>query len=126
MTKSNSAFEELGAKVQRAQSVVREIRGVGTAGGIAVEVDAENRLIALHHPDSDIIMAAYQAALRDKQPQLEDAMRDVTSDPDAKAIASFVDTYASRTDAEPAKPAQTPRDDMYFQTIRQDPLGRNR
>ena len=124
---SNSAFDELGAKVQRAQLVVREIRGVGRVGGIAVEVDAENRLVALHHPDADIIVAAYRAALLDKQPQLDEAMRNVLSDPDAQAIASFVDSYAAHTQAEPAHPAQTPEDDdMYFQSIRQDPLGRNR
>lgn len=124
---SNSAFDELGAKVQRAQAVVREIRGVGRAGGIAVEVDAENRLVALHHPDADLIVAAYRAALLDKQPQLDEAMRDVLSDPDTQAVTSFVDTYAARTQAEPAHPAQTlVEDDMYFQSIRQDPLGRNR
>ncbi|WP_434159237.1 hypothetical protein C5142_16610 [Rhodococcus sp. BGS-1C] len=124
---SNSAFDELGAKVQRAQSVVREIRGVGRVGGIAVEIDAENRLVALHHPDADIIVAAYQAALLDKQPQLDEAMRDVLSDPDAQAVTSFVDTYAARAQAEPAHPAQTLEDDdMYFQSIQQDPLGRNR
>lgn len=121
---SNSEFDELGAKVQRAQLVVREIRGIGRVGGIAVEIDAENRLVALHHPDADIIVAAYQAALLDKQPQVAEAMRNVLSDPDAQAITSFVDTYAARTQAEPA---QTPEeDDMYFQSNRQDPLGRNR
>ncbi len=124
MTVSNSEFDELGAKVQRAQLVVREIRGIGRVGGIAVEIDAENRLVALHHPDADIIVAAYQAALLDKQPQVAEAMRNVLSDPDAQAITSFVDTYAARTQAEPA---QTPEeDDMYFQSNRQDPLGRNR
>ncbi|ORI18340.1 hypothetical protein [Rhodococcus sp. 1168] len=127
---SSNAFDELGAKVQRAQLVVREIRGVGRVGGIAVEVDAENRLVALHHPDADIIVAAYQAALLDKQPQLDEAMRDVLSDPDAQAVTSFVDTYAARIQAEPAHPAHPVQtledDDMYFQSIRQDPLGRNR
>lgn len=68
MTMSSREFDELGAKVQRAQSVVREIRGVGRVGDIAVEVDAENRLVALHHPDADLILAAYRAALLDKQP----------------------------------------------------------
>lgn len=124
MTMSNGAFDELGAKVQRAQSVVREIRGVGRVGGISVEVDAENRLLALHHPDADILMAAYRAALLDKQPQLDEAMRDVLSDPDTQAIASFVDSHAARTEAEPAQTLED--DDMYFQSIRQDPLGRNR
>ncbi|OZC53340.1 hypothetical protein CH289_10240 [Rhodococcus sp. RS1C4] len=124
MTMSSREFDELGAKVQRAQSVVREIRGVGRVGDIAVEVDAENRLVALHHPDSDLILAAYRAALLDKQPQLHKAMRDVLSDPDTEAIASFVDSYAARTRAEPAQTLEV--DDMYFQSIRQDPLGRDR
>ncbi|OZC49249.1 hypothetical protein CH267_24055 [Rhodococcus sp. 06-621-2] len=121
---SSSEFDELGAKVQRAQSVAREIRGVGRVGDIAVEVDAENRLVALHHPDADLILAAYRAALLDKQPQLDKAMRDLLSDPDAQAIASFVDSYAARTQAEPAQTFEV--DDMYFQSIRQDPLGRDR
>lgn len=120
---SNSAFDELGAKVQRAQLVVREIRGVGRVGGIAVEVDAENRLVALHHPDADIIMAAYQVALLDKQPRLDEAMRDVLSDTESQSVAAFVDTYAARTEAEPARALGD--DDAYFQSIRRDPLGRN-
>ncbi|WP_037143715.1 hypothetical protein [Rhodococcoides fascians] len=124
MTMSSSEFDELGAKVQRAQSVAREIRGVGRVGDIAVEVDAENRLVALHHPDADLILAAYRAALLDKQPQLDKTMRDLLSDPDAQAIASFVDSYAARTQAEPAQTLEV--DDMYFQSIRQDPLGRDR
>lgn len=51
-------------------------------------------------------------------------MRDLLSDPDAQAIASFVDSYAARTQAEPAQTLEV--DDMYFQSIRQDPLGRDR
>lgn len=121
---SSSAFDELGVKVQRAQSVVREIRGVGRVGGIAVEVDAENRLVALDHPDADIILTAYRAALLDKQPQLDEAMRDVLSDTGAQSVAAFVDTYAIHAQAEPV---QTREDDnMYFHSIRQDPLGRSR
>ncbi|WP_377449694.1 hypothetical protein [Rhodococcoides fascians] len=121
---SNSAFDELGVKVQRAQSVVREIRGVGRAGGIAVEVDAENRLVALHHPDADFIMAAYKSALLDKQPQVDEAMRDVLSDPDAHAITSFVQSSSSVMSASPVLPVED--DDTYFQNFKQDPLGRNR
>ncbi|MDV8075907.1 hypothetical protein R4P47_04990 [Rhodococcus sp. IEGM 1370] len=120
---SNSAFEELGAKVKRAQSVVREIRGVGRVGGIAVEVDAENRLVALHHPDADVILAAYRAALLDKMPQVVDAMQDVLSDPDAHAITSFVQRTTAIMPASPAQPVED--DDTYFQNFNQNPLGRN-
>lgn len=124
MTMSNSAFDELGTKVQRAQSVVREIRGVGRVGGIAVEVDAENRLVALHHPDADVILAAYRAALLDKTPQVDEAMRDLLSDPNAHAITSFVQSTTAVMPALLAQPAED--DDTYFQKFKQNPLGRNR
>lgn len=124
MTMSSSAFDELGAKVQRAQSVMREIRGVGRVGGITVEVDAENRLVALHHPDADVILAAYRAALLEKVPQVDEAMQDVLSDPDAHAITSFVRSSSSVMSASPAQPAED--DDTYFRNFKQDPLGRNR
>lgn len=123
----NSAFDELGTKVQRAQSIVREIRGVGRAGGIAVEIDAENRLVALHHADADLIMAAYRAALLDKQPQVDEAMRDVLSHPDAQAVTSFVGTHNPGGQADPVQSGQSVEDDdLIFQRIRQDPLGRHR
>lgn len=121
---SSSAFDELGAKVQRAQSVVRDVRGVGRAGGVSVEVDAENRLVALLHPDADLIMAAYKAALLDKAPQLDEAMRDLLSDPNAHAITSFVQSTTAVMPASPAQPVED--DDTYFQNFKQDPLGRNR
>lgn len=120
----SSAFDELGAKVQRAQSIVREIRGVGRVNGIAVEVDAENRLVALHHPDADVILTAYRAALLDKAPQVDEAMREVLSDPDAHAITSFVKSTSAVMPAFPAQPVED--DDTYFHNIQRDPLGRNR
>ncbi|WP_206511554.1 hypothetical protein [Rhodococcus sp. KRD197] len=121
---SSSAFDELGAKVKRAQSVVRDVRGVGRAGGVSVEVDAENRLVALLHPDADLIIAAYKAALLDKAPQLDEAMRDLLSDPNAHAITSFVQSTTAVMPASPAQPVED--DDTYFQNFKQDPLGRNR
>lgn len=103
---------------------MREIRGVGRVGGVAVEVDAENRLVALHHPDADVILAAYRAALLDKTPQVDEAMRDVLGDPNAHAITSFVQSSSSVMSASPAQPVED--DDTYFQNFKQDPLGRNR
>ncbi|WP_421585940.1 hypothetical protein [Rhodococcus sp. MALMAid1271] len=47
MTMSNNAFDELDVKVQRAQAVVREIRGVGRDGGTAVEVDSSHCIIRM-------------------------------------------------------------------------------
>lgn len=123
MTASGSEFDEFGVKVKRAQHEVAGIRGVGTVDGITVEVDAENRLAAIVHPDAQSIMAAYHAALRDKQPQVDAAMRDVLSDPQAQAVTTFVHNNNEREDTRRQSVANS--DEPYFERFRNDPLGRN-
>ncbi|GAB2652414.1 hypothetical protein GCM10027169_16920 [Gordonia jinhuaensis] len=124
MSSPNSQFDELGLKVQRAQYEVDKIRGTATVGGITVEVDAKNRLVAVDHPDAESILAAYEAALRDKQPKVDEAMRDVLSDPHAQAVSTFLETNDSGEEARRRRIAKT--DERYFEKFRQDPLGRNR
>lgn len=128
---SHSQFDELGLKVKRAQEELANIRGVGVARGVTVEVDAENRLVSVDAPDGDRILAAYEAALADKRPRVDAALREVMTDPQTQAITAFVE---ANTDAVPATSAQAREvlqpwasdgdiDDAYYQQLRNDPLG---
>jgi hypothetical protein len=93
-------FEELGLKVQRAQHQLEQIQGVGTVNGIRVVVDAENRLLSVTLPDEDSILTAYNAALADKQPKIDEAMRELRADPRFEAISTFTNANAARAQAE--------------------------
>lgn len=91
---------ELGLKVQRAQYELAQIRGVGKVDGVRVEVDAENRLVSLSVPNAERIIAAYDAAVLDMQPQIEEAMRELTEDPQVSSARIFADANAARLEAE--------------------------
>lgn len=106
-------FEELGLKVQRAQSALARVRGVGTVNGIQVVVDAENRILSVATPDEDAILAAYLAAVDDVRPQVEQAMREVRSDPRVEAMSAFVAANSARQEAEHAQLAE--EDDDYYE-----------
>ncbi|WP_024800131.1 YbaB/EbfC family nucleoid-associated protein [Nocardia sp. BMG51109] len=110
-------FDELGLKVQRAQQRLEQVRGVGTVNGIRVVVDAENRLLSVTLPEEDSIVAAYNAALADKQPQVDEAVQDLRSDPRFEAISTFADANAVRDEAEQAKRQRTYEedDDDYYE-----------
>lgn len=120
----SSSFDELGPKVQRAQQQIGRIRGVATVDGVRVEVDAHNRLVSISVPNSAAVLAAYRAAVRDKQPQVDAAMRDVLDDPRAQAVSQFVE--ANKTPETGSSDRAAVADDRYFERIQQDPLGRNR
>ncbi|MFB8282854.1 YbaB/EbfC family nucleoid-associated protein [Nocardia colli] len=92
--------DELGLKVQRAQYELAQIRGVGKVDGVRVEVDAENRLVSLSVPNAERIIAAYDAAVLDMQPQIEEAMRELTEDPQVSSARIFADANAARLEAE--------------------------
>ncbi|WP_310786286.1 hypothetical protein [Mycobacterium sp. Z3061] len=106
-------FEELGLKVQRAQSALEQVRGVGAADGIRVVVDAENRLLSVTVPDEAAILAAYNAAVDDMRPKVEDAMREVRSDPRVAAMSTFVEANTVRRQAE-SRP-EVEDDDAYYE-----------
>lgn len=82
-------------------------------------VDAENRRVAVGHPDAESILAAYVAALRDKQPKVDDAMW-VLSDPHA-AVSTFLESNDSSAGARRRGTAKT--DERYFEKFRQDLSG---
>ncbi|ATL65866.1 hypothetical protein [Nocardia terpenica] len=98
---------DLGAKVQRAHYALRQVRGVGVANGIRVVVDSENRLLSVTVDDETDILAAYKAALRDKQPQTDDALRELRTDPRYEAVSTFVEANSARQEAERARRQQT-------------------
>lgn len=123
MSTDPGEFDSFGLKVQRAQRAVTDIRGTGTVRGITVEVDAENRIVSIGHPDEAALVAAYQAAVRDKQPRVDDAMRAVLDDPQSQAVSTFLD---ANIPAAARRRRPTVSDDDYFESFRQDPLGRNR
>lgn len=100
MPNRHNDFEELGVKVQRAQYALEQIRGTGTSDGIQVVVDAENHLLSVSVPDADAIVRAYNAAVADKQPRVDEAMRAVCEDPRVVAASTFTRANAARLEAE--------------------------
>ncbi|PXX69390.1 hypothetical protein DFR70_1021079 [Nocardia tenerifensis] len=92
--------DELGMKVQRAQYQLAQIRGVGKVDGVSVEVDAENRLVSLNVPNAERIIAAYDAAVRDLQPQVDEAMRELAEDPQVSSARIFTEANSARLEAE--------------------------
>lgn len=119
----DSQYEELGAKVQRAQEVLSQIRGFGEVGGVAIEVDADNVIQSVRLANTNAtpaglasaIVDAYREALADAKPKVDDAVRPLRDDQRVSELAT----------REP-EPAQPPRDDTYFEQFQQDPLGRRR
>jgi len=45
------------------------------------------------------ILAAYNAALADKQPQVDEAVRELVADPRFEAVSTFTEANAARADA---------------------------
>jgi len=114
-------FEELGRKVQRAQLALQQVRGIGTANGIRAVVDAENRLLSVTVTDEDAVLAAYNAAVADIQPKLDDAMREVRADPRVGSISTFVEANSARLEVERARrngETEEENDDYYQQRYR--------
>ncbi|MFF0490041.1 hypothetical protein ACFYTQ_13575 [Nocardia sp. NPDC004068] len=96
-------FEELGRKVQRAHQALQQIRGTGVAQGIRVIIDAENRLLSVTVDDEPAILAAYRAALADKQPKVDEALRELRADARFDAVSTFTEANAARQRAEKAR-----------------------
>ncbi len=92
--------EELGMKVQRAQHALEQTRGIGTVRGIRVTVDADNRLLSVTVDEEGTILEAYQAALADKQPKVDDALRELRADPRFEAVSTFAEANSAREEAE--------------------------
>ncbi|WP_157777612.1 YbaB/EbfC family nucleoid-associated protein [Nocardia terpenica] len=103
MFSDNNDLGDLGAKVQRAHLALRQVRGVGVANGVRVVVDSENRLLSVTVDDEADILAAYKAALRDKEPKTDEAMRELRADPRFEAVSTFVEANAARQEADRAR-----------------------
>ncbi|MEU7140552.1 hypothetical protein ABZ942_13965 [Nocardia sp. NPDC046473] len=100
MSEQHSDFEELGRKVQRAQYAMGQVRGIGLVRGVRVTVDAENRLLSVDVPNAWTIIEAYQAALRDKEPQVAAAMRELNADSRFRSVRTFTEANSARLEAE--------------------------
>lgn len=106
MAQHDSDFGDLGAKVQRAHYAIQQIRGVGVVNGIRVIVDAEDRLLSVTVDDEKTILAAYEAAIQDKQPKLEEATRELRADPRFEAISTFAQANSAQEETERARRQQ--------------------
>ncbi|MFD7841360.1 hypothetical protein ACFV4K_00270 [Nocardia sp. NPDC059764] len=92
--------DELGLKVQRAQYALEQIRGVGVVNGIRVIVDAEDRLLSVTVGEEAAIMAAYRAAVEDKRPKVDEALRELRSDSTFDAVSTYTNANSARMEAE--------------------------
>ncbi|EOM78531.1 YbaB/EbfC family DNA-binding protein [Rhodococcus rhodnii] len=119
-------YEELGAKVRRARSTIESIRGTGRSGDVTVEVAADNTITSITGPPSvapGSVVAAYRAAVRDKQPRVDAAMRDVLDDEQVSRIATFTEAHAPSPSTAPVRGSTDDEDDVWA-VIQRDPLGR--
>lgn len=69
----------------------------------------------MNQPHARSIIAAYQAALRDEQPQVEEGMREVLSDP--QAVTAFVGINDVGKEVRRRRPVND--DESYFERHRQ-------
>ncbi|MFI5776263.1 hypothetical protein [Nocardia sp. NPDC051570] len=111
MSVQHNDFDELGAKVQRAQYALEQARGVGVVNGIRVIVDAEYRLLSVNVDEAAIIVAAYQAAVDDVQSKVEEATRELRADPHFEALSTFTEANTARLDAEQIRREQQLEED---------------
>lgn len=100
MSEQYRDFEELGAKVQRAQHAMAQVRGMGVVRGVSVIVDAENRLLSVDVPNALAIIEAYEAALRDMRPQVAAAMRELNADARFRSVRTFTEANSARREAD--------------------------
>lgn len=64
-------------------------------------VDADNKLLDVYVPGldpdtTDRIISAYNAALEDKKPKVEEATREITTDPQFESVAAFVQANSGK------------------------------
>ncbi|AYF76081.1 hypothetical protein D7D52_22085 [Nocardia yunnanensis] len=86
--------------MQRAQHALEQIRGVGVVNGIRVVVDAEDRLLSVTVGEEAAIMAAYRAAVEDKRPKVDEALRELRADTTFEAISTYTNANSARLEAE--------------------------
>jgi DNA-binding protein YbaB len=117
MSPQSSDFEELGRKVQRAQLAVEQLRGTATVDGVTVVVDAENRLRSVNVADEDAVLAAYDAAVADLKPKLDETMGELRADARVEAVSTFVEANSARLEAERVRRQREieEEDERYYQ-----------
>ncbi|MFI5776882.1 hypothetical protein [Nocardia sp. NPDC051570] len=115
MFQQGNDFEELGLKVQRAQQRLEQIRGTGTVNGIRVVVDADNRLLSVSMQEEESVLAAYNAAVADKQELVEEAVRELRADPRFEAMSTFAEANSTRAQADRVQRGYDEDDDLYYE-----------
>lgn len=117
MFQQPNEFDELGLKVQRAQQRLEQVEGVGVVDGIRVIVDAQNQLLSVTLADEDAVLAAYRAAVADKQPKVDEAMQELRSDARFEAVSTFADGNAALSEAHRMERQQRyqDEDDDYYE-----------
>ncbi|MRH89492.1 hypothetical protein GFY24_18915 [Nocardia sp. SYP-A9097] len=101
-------------KVQRAQHALEKIRGTATVDGITVEVNAENQVVAITGPHAAATLAAYRQALQTIQPQVAEATRELTTDPQVESARAFAAANPAGIEAERIDRAEA-QVDNYFE-----------
>ncbi|MEU1432442.1 hypothetical protein ABZ412_35800 [Nocardia sp. NPDC005746] len=92
--------DALSSKVQRAQYAIEHIQGVGVVNGVRVIVDAGDRLVSVTVDEEASIMAAYRAAVEDKRPKVDEALRELRADSTFEAISTYTNANSARVEAE--------------------------
>lgn len=117
MSLERNDSDQLGLKVQRAQHALEQIQGVGVVQGVRVIVDAEDRLLSVTSHEESIIMAAYRAAVEDKRPKVDAALRELRADTNFEAISTYAAANGARLEAERAERQRKvdEDDDEYYQ-----------
>ena len=108
-------FEEFGLKVQRAQLALDQVRGIGRASGIEVVVDVENHLLSVTVTDEDAIVQAYNAAVADVRPKIDEAMRELRADPQVDALSRFIAANPAQREVERVSRDHGVDDDGYYE-----------
>ncbi|MEV6071893.1 hypothetical protein AB0L82_35590 [Nocardia sp. NPDC052001] len=62
-------------------------------------VDAEDRLLSVTVDEEAVIMAAYRAAVEDKRPKVDEALRELRADSTFEAVSTYTNANSASVEA---------------------------